>query len=71
MSYGVARLETSFVIWDNISMWDWRHIWKCYTYHIDAAISRHSNNCVKRTKVNTHYRHLDVVSLCVSLNSMW
>jgi len=40
--------------------------WKSNTYHVDAAISRYSNNCVERPKINTHNRHLDrCVSLCI------
>lgn len=65
-TYGVARLETSLVIYKTISKVNQNTILcqSCAeTYHIDATVSCDSNNRVQAAKINTDDRHLDLL-LC-------
>jgi hypothetical protein len=58
-TYGVARLETSFVIcrglaWGTVQE---RHAGAC-TYHVNTAIARNGNDGVERPQVHAHDRHV-------------
>lgn len=60
-AYGVARLETSFAIWQQ-SVIIFLNILcapkPSSTYNVDTTVARNSNDAVERAQVNAHYRHV-------------
>ena len=57
-TYGVARFETSFVIYSLSVLWKGFVVdLKSDAYHIHTPIARNGNDSVQRSKVNPHYTH--------------
>jgi hypothetical protein len=59
-AYGVARLETSFAIYQqsaHVPNTPWTQGMSS-TYNIDTTVARNSNDAVERTQINAHDRHV-------------